>query len=50
MPADEEPDVEEMESENAEDDLPSYKQKYKELKSKLKCLVYVGPFSLHVVT
>ena len=41
MPADEDSDVEEMETENAEEGLPSYKQKYKELKSKLKCLVYV---------
>lgn len=42
MPADEESDVEEMETENAAEGPPSYKQKYKELKSKLKCLVYVG--------
>ena len=32
----------EMESENEEDGVVSYKQKYRQLKSRLKCLVYVS--------
>ena len=31
-----------MESENEEDDVVSYKQKYRQLKSRLKYLVYVS--------
>ena len=41
MPADEESDVE-MESENGEEGAVSYKHKYRDLKRRLKYLVYVS--------
>jgi len=50
MPAEGESDDVEMESENGEEGVVSSKAKYRELKRRLKYLVYVSELSLGVTT
>lgn len=50
MPAEGESDDVEMESENGEEGVVSSKAKYRELKRRLKYLVYVSELSLRVTT